>query len=50
MRSIKTLVNVKIFTRLEWYITAKPYRYIMYSMVLNLFESLMLLWLFLRLK
>ena len=49
MRNIKTLVSDKL-TTLEWYINAKPYRYIVYSMILNLFESLMLIVLFLRLK
>jgi hypothetical protein len=49
MRSIKTWVRNEV-RRLEWYVCAKPYRYIMYSLVLNLLESVMLLWLFLRLR
>ena len=35
---------MKIVNKMEWYINAKPYRYIMYSMVLNLFESLTLIY------
>lgn len=38
-----------MFAKVEWYINTKPYKYIAISMVLNLFESLMLLWLFVRL-
>lgn len=42
-------MRVSVIKKVEWYITAKPYKYIAISMILNLFESLMLLWLFLRL-
>lgn len=40
---------MKIYNKLEWYINAKPYRYIAYSMILNAFESLMLIWITLQL-
>ncbi|GAH18883.1 unnamed protein product [marine sediment metagenome] len=32
----------KLLGKLEWYINARPYRYIVYSMILNLLESMML--------
>ena len=38
----------KIFSRLEWYINAKPYRYIVYSMMLNAFESVLLIYIYLK--
>ena len=44
MRGIRDVLR-----EVEWYISAKPYRYILYSLFLNLFESLILLGLFLRL-
>ena len=48
MRNIKKWVNDE-YKRFEWYVCAKPYRYIAISLLLNLFESLMLLLVFLRL-
>jgi hypothetical protein len=32
------------YRKMEWYICAKPYRYILYSMIFNAFESIMLIW------
>lgn len=40
---------MKIINKLEWYVNAKPYRYIAYSMLLNAVESIMLFWIVIRL-
>ena len=39
---------VNVLNKIEWYINAKPYRYICYSLVLNLFESVVLLVIFVK--
>ena len=39
---------MNLFSRLEWYINAKPYRYIAYSMMLNAFESVLLIYIYLK--
>ena len=40
---------MKIINKIEWYINAKPYRYIMYSMMLNAVESIVLIWVLIKL-
>ena len=49
MKGIREIIK-KADMEIKWYITAKPYKYIAISLILNLFESLMLVWLILRLK
>jgi hypothetical protein len=36
------------YRKMEWYVNAKPYRYILYSMIFNAFESIMLIWIALK--